>query len=94
MSSIHAGDVGTKITLHLGEDLTLATLLEIHYRKPSGTLGKWTAIAEGESMSYITQAGDVDEPGLWTLNARVALPDWSGFSTQTTLSVARPILAP
>jgi len=79
---IHVGDVGTKITLDLETDLTLATAALIKYRKPSGAEGQWTAtVTETTKLSYTLQEGDLDEVGLWEIQPYVELPDWKGHGS-------------
>jgi len=72
------GMVGLKIILNTGNIADLTTL-KILYQKPSGTSGEWTAVAESaSSLSYTTQAGDIDEAGNWKLQAYGEGTAWQG----------------
>jgi len=76
---IYAGDVGTKIVLDAGCNISNASLVEIVYRKPNGDTGKWKAVVENSRYAiYITGQGDLEESGTWKIQLRVILPDWKG----------------
>jgi hypothetical protein len=57
------------IRLLLDVDITGASVVQIQYRKPGGTIGAWTATVESAIegiIYYDIQAGDLDEAGVWT----------------------------
>lgn len=69
---IIAGDIGSIITITLGEDCSLASDLAMRYEKPSGEMGEWAAVAYGTTgIQYVTGEGDIDEAGTWNLQAIV-----------------------
>lgn len=79
MSKVYLGDVGTDIILDCGSDISDATVRQIIAKKPSGETVTWPAVAEGaNSIKYKVVDGDIDEAGLWSLQARVVTPSWSG----------------
>ena len=80
MDKVFKGDIGTKIILDADSDISTATELKIVYRKPSGAVGSWTAVAEGTQQAYyIITASDLDEVGKWEFQLYVKLPSWSGY---------------
>lgn len=90
--SIYLGDIGTKIILNCGADISAATKREIKVRRPSGIRGTWTAIQETTtSISYITQAGDIDELGQWRIQSYVETPAWKLYGGATTLDILSPV---
>jgi hypothetical protein len=98
MTIIHQNDIGTiiKLTPSDQDDLTVGIDPRIDYIKPSGETGSWTAtietgdIATGE-IQYITQSGDIDEIGIWTIQGFINLGAWQGSSTISTFEVKQKI---
>ena len=77
--SVFIGDIGIKIILEVGADITTAISQKIKYRKPSGERGVWTATQEtATSISYTTIAAtDLNEIGVWLLQSYVTMPSWA-----------------
>jgi hypothetical protein len=72
MARIHVGDKFVKIRLNAGMDISAATTIEIHYKKPDGTTGEWTATLEGTNYAYYyTLADTLDMNGTWTIQLYV-----------------------
>lgn len=65
------------ITLATGQDLTGATKTEFHVVKPNGTTATWAATESGiaGSLTYTTDADDIDQSGLYLV---VAYVEWGG----------------
>lgn len=61
------------------DDLNMASVTEIHYRKPSGAKGAWTATIDGTNLIYDLQNGDIDEPGKWIFQAYVVNGGLKGY---------------
>lgn len=84
MGKVFKDDIGTKISLDTGIDITDSTDREIHYKKPSGSAGQWAAEkGTGEDKNtifYITQKDDIDECGIWILQSFVKFTngEWRG----------------
>jgi hypothetical protein len=82
LNKVFVGDVGTKIRLDAGQDISSASLIQLKYKKPSGETGTWTGTLEGTDYAYyITQAAsepDLDENGRWQIQLYVELPTWQG----------------
>lgn len=91
---IFKGDIGTKIILNTGSDLSTGTLFKIYYRKPDGTTGFWTAQKESDntSISYTTlSSSDLDVVGTWVLQSYVEISGWKGFGVSVNLIVGTPV---
>lgn len=84
MTKTYVGDTGTVIELDTGVSLAGASALSIEAAKPGGTTVSWTATATGTSVSYTTQAGDLDTAGWWVLQARATIGSgtWLGESVR------------
>jgi hypothetical protein len=63
-------------------DISSATTLEYRLRKPDATVATWTAAFTNDGTDgkiyYATVAGDLDQTGVWLLEARVVdvAGDW------------------
>lgn len=100
---IHQNDIGTVFRINLVDngdpvDLTGQTLLEIRFKKPSGTVVVQDADipSGGETLGqleYVTQAAasgateDLDEVGLWELRAKITLPTGTWTSEKDQFKV-------
>ena len=79
VNKVYVGDVGTDIVLNTGVDISAATTLKIKYKKPGGSVEEWDGVLEGTtSIKYTTVTGDLDTAGLWSFQAYVVLPSWTG----------------
>jgi hypothetical protein len=75
------GSIGVKIILNTESSIAAATLTEILYRKPDGTIGTWTAVKEVDNthISFTTTTvNDLDVAGEWLLWSYIEMPGWSG----------------
>lgn len=73
---LQVGEVGVKIVLDTGIDLTTATGQTITYRKPNGVEDSFPAAVESPAtdgkISYTTTAADdLDVAGIWIFQAEV-----------------------
>lgn len=92
MTTVFAGDVGTKIILDCGVDISLSSARSIIVRKPSGLSTTWVSVLEGtNSIQYTTLAGDLDEVGRWKLQAYIEMPSWKGSGEVVMLVINRPL---
>lgn len=94
MGKTYVGDVGTRITLTLGEDASTATVRTIKYEKPNGSVGGWDAElgADNESIYYDTaSADDLDQAGTWTLESYVEMPTGKWHGERVRLRVYDPV---
>jgi len=82
MAIIFKGDIGTKIKLNAGTDISNATVCKIKYRKPGGATGEWDAIIEDTNYAYyVIQDGDLDVAGTWKIQLYIDLGSWKGYGS-------------
>ena len=87
------GDIGFEVILETGTDLTLASLVQIAYKSPSGVKGLWSAATRnGTQIVATSQISTFNEAGRWTLQAKVTLPV-GVFHGEPTTMVVSPILS-
>jgi len=94
MSKIYKNDIGTKIKLDAGCDISAtgigATVWKIIYSKPGSTRvkGEWTAIAEGTNYAYyVTVANDLNVIGTWQIQLYIESPTWKGYGEMVSFVV-------
>lgn len=76
------------IVLDTGQDLTSATVTNIKYIKPDGTSGTWTGVSyDTTKVKYEVQSGDLDDIGLWTLQAIVTIGGRTGYGDLVKMQV-------
>lgn len=79
MKETFVGDT-IRITLRTGIDISTYATLKMKYVKPSGVKGEWIATkdpADNTKIYYVTEESDLDESGLWALQAHVEDLDFS-----------------
>lgn len=92
MPNLFVGDVGIDIRLDCGIDISTATVRKIVARSPKGVKKTWSATLRGTTeLSYITQDGDINESGVWKLQAYVEMPLMKCYGTVVTLPVENPL---
>jgi len=92
MARIFQNDIGTKVRLDAGTNISAATSLKIKYKKPDGTTGLWTATLDGTNYAYYyTIMGDLDQTGRWEVQLYVVSPGWTGYGEITTFEVIGPL---
>ena len=92
MSKIYEGDIGTKIRLNAGSDITSETTCNINYIKPDGTTGQWTAEVEDTNYAYHTTIkDDLDVVGVWQVQLYVVLTSWTGHGEIASFQVHKPL---
>lgn len=89
MAKVYIGDIGTQISLNIGEDISTSIIRRIYYLKNNGKEGYWNATldADNQTLSYITKAKDLNNAGTWKLQGYVEMEGWSGLSETVTLVV-------
>ena len=93
-NKVYVGDTNTKIKCDAGTDITTATVVTIKYKKPDGTTGSWAGtVVDTNYGQYVTQSGDLDEPGDWTIQPYYELSGgWEGHGEVAILRVDRVLL--
>ena len=87
---IYKNDIGTKIILDAGCDISAATVLKMMYSKPGAkrVKGEWVASAEGtDSVYYVTQANDLNVSGNWQIQLYIETPTWKGYGETVNFKV-------
>jgi hypothetical protein len=87
------GDV-IDIIVQTGITLTGATDLLIKYRKPDGTTGAWVSTIVGGAVTYMhyeTIKGDLDQNGVWQLQAYAEFGATVGNGKIVNVRVHNPI---
>lgn len=82
-TDIHVGDTGLEILADCLQDISAATNITFLVRKPSGATTAWAAAKttlDGETryIHYLTVAGDLNEPGIYTIHPHLTLGAWTG----------------
>lgn len=91
MTKVYVGDTGTVIVLDCGEDVSNAVSRTIQARKPNGQVVSWVASASGTNSISFTSIGDTfDLPGVWKLQAVVALLNGTWKGATASLQVYPP----
>lgn len=88
-NEFYTGDVGVKLILTVGVDVSTATTLSIAYKKPCGDAGLWGASLEtgNLSISHIFDAGELNDAGTWQVQAYVTMPAGIFYGTVANMEV-------
>lgn len=96
---MRVGDIGTAIEATITDEngsvvnIASATTKTLTFKKPSGIVVPKTAVLVNSGtdgkMKYTTVAGDLDETGVWQVQARVAVggADWKTEIAQFTVQL-------
>jgi hypothetical protein len=89
---VYKGDVGTAIVLDTKSDLTGVVSKSISVRKPDGSTVSWEASVVElngvlSGLRHVTVSGDLDQDGVYKLQAVVELSYWQGRGETTELKV-------
>jgi len=81
--TIYQGDVGLEVLLDCGRDISGAGSPAMSVKIPSGAVRTWPATIktlDGATryLRYVTRAGDLDEVGLYRIQASLSVGDWTG----------------
>lgn len=84
MGKVYTGTVGLLIEVETGkDDLDNATTVKILVQKPDGSTDEWDATVSGTTLQHVTEAGDLNVPGLYKLQSYAEYPDGSTFYGET-----------
>jgi len=75
---LYVGTIGLNIKIDAGLDISTATLIEIRYTAPDGTLGAFTAVYATEDSKHYgvyttTSATDIDQEGRYLFQLYVEI---------------------
>ena len=99
MAKIHLGDIGTVIELtvkdadtNVAVDISAATTKQLKLRSPTGIDKTTTAVFKTDGtdgvIQYTTITDDLDEQGVWELQAYVVTPSFTNHSSIDTFIVS------
>ncbi|MEA2036499.1 MAG: hypothetical protein U9O94_03260 [Nanoarchaeota archaeon] len=86
-NKIYVEDIGTVITIDTETTVTGAVNPTLRVKKPDGTIVSWDAAVEDQSLSIITEAGDLNLPGLYYIQAALTIDNWTGRGETAELTV-------
>lgn len=79
MDKIYVNDIGTILRINCGENISSASGLTIHIKKPNGVvMTKSASLFGSNAIQYTTVAGDLDIPGTYYANPAMTLGGWTG----------------
>lgn len=82
MANAFVGDIGTVVSIDLGEDLADVVDAKMIIRKPSSTEAVVVdGLVDGQEVQYVIVDGDFSEAGTYQFQAYVEFASWSGYST-------------
>jgi hypothetical protein len=88
-SKYYVNDVGTKIIVDVGEDISDAITMQLNIKKPDSSTVTWNATLEGLTfLVYTVQSGDWNIVGRYLLQAYVVTPDWTGRGDTTSFEIS------
>lgn len=80
------------ISLDTGIDISNGTFPEIHYEKPDGTTGEWSAVIEEDTkVRYQTTGDDIDQTGIWRFQAVVTINNFLKKGEIVEVTIDNPI---
>ncbi len=85
---VFVGDVGTVISIDLGEDLAAVTSSKFKVVKPDNEYAEWAPAVNGTALEYTLQAGDIPVVGRYAIQPYLEFSTgWRGHATPVTLIV-------
>lgn len=85
---IYVGDIGTVIDLDTEVNISAATSAKIVVLKPDETEVEWTGAVNGTTVvRYTTVLDDLDQEGVWRLQAKVTTPAGTWLGNTVTVTV-------
>ena len=91
-SKVYRDTVGLEILLHVGMDISECNEARIYYYTPSGKYGSWASERSGDTMvRYMTEENDLNEVGVWGIQAKIIFNDRILYSDVVTFTVYETI---
>lgn len=79
------------IALDAQQSLAGATDPVILYEKPDGSTGNWTAVVDGENLTYLATDGEIDQSGTWIFQGRIDIGSERYYTTKAKQYFEKPI---
>ena len=88
-NKVYLGDIGTILRLDTNVDLTDVLVTKIKAMKPDGTtVVEYDAEVHGTTeVQYIFALGDIDQTGVWLVQAYIEINDWKGLGETAEFTV-------
>jgi hypothetical protein len=87
-NKIYIGDIGTLISVNMGEDISAAEDVVFKVKKPDNTEVEWAAeIGDDDVLEYTVAEGDLDQAGVYYINPHLTLGDWTGSGDTVKFTV-------
>jgi pantoate kinase len=84
----YKGSIGIGIVVETGIDLNASTSSVLNVKKPQGSEVVWDAdVYQITKVSYVTEEDDLDEVGLYYIQAKIEFGDNIFFGETTVLQV-------
>lgn len=93
MAKIYVGDIGFVFSLATSLTLTGATAVEVKVQKPSGATQTWVGAIDpldATSIQYVTVLGNLDEVGLYEVQAHAIVGGKDLLGETTSFTVYAP----
>ncbi len=89
MNKHYKGEIGTKIVVDCGCDISGATQVLLRVKKPDKSIVVWRPeIYNKNYLKYIVQNGDFDLPGTYYLQAYIQIGGWTGLGETCTFLIS------
>lgn len=91
-NKVYVGDIGLKIIVDCGEDITGATTTSLKVQKPDGTTTSWSPanIYNSNYLRYTVTLNDFDQDGRYLIQASLTLAGWTGLG-ETDIFTVSPV---
>lgn len=85
---IYIDTEGVTVRVDSEENISTATNLLLHVRKPDGTEVEWSGTLDGtDFIEYVTIAGDLDQAGFYRLQSSFIMDGWDGRNSTAEFAV-------
>lgn len=84
---IYTGTVGIKLIVETGQDLSTASQVSLLVKKPDKSQVEWVGVANGTTIEYVVKSGDLDQAGIYRIQAKVTFANGSVWYGHTDVLV-------
>jgi len=87
-NKIYISDIGTIILIDMGENISLAIGITLDVIAPKSNNKIWIPDIEGTNfLRYVIDEGDLDQVGIYKINPKLTLGDWTGHGDTVEFEV-------
>ena len=84
----YVGEIGTEIIVEANSDISAASGMYLYVKKPDGTMAQWDAVVvSGVYLRHISESGDFDQAGEYSVMPFAALSGWAGYGETDTFTI-------